>query len=218
MSRVSDMKLKIVNAVLSEVREKHPASIDKAYEYFWEGQSPDEFMSGTALSLGFHNFEDWLICDYKVNEDGDTFIDLYLKNHSELESDERDFLQALGSAFLSLYEVASVAKGKHVRLLDLFRETEVELRDKTLSNSLVKGDIFAARLVRCQGRDCMSGCVYPFSPKHKKAVLQFFEGQFRRYRKNEKPDGSQEEFLKDYGDLFNIAWVDRIVNTKPQEK
>jgi len=183
MSKDTTMMTRLVNAILCEVREKYPESIDKAYEYFWEGESPDEFMSGSALTLGFHNFEDWLICDYKANEEKETFIDLYLKNHTDLDSGERAFLLALKNTTLGLYEVISASKDRHVRLRDLFRETDVELRDKTLSNSLGKGDLFGARLVDYEGRKSMSSCVYPFSPDHKTAVLRFLKSSLHGTQK-----------------------------------
>ena len=35
---------------------------------------------------------------------------------------------------------------------------------------------------------------------------------FRRYAKNENPKGTMEDFIRDYGDVFNMAWINLILN------
>ena len=68
MGKEESLKTDLVCSIIQFVRENHAETIDKAYKYFWDDQTPEEFMGGTALSLGFMNFEDWLIFDYKVNK------------------------------------------------------------------------------------------------------------------------------------------------------
>ena len=67
MSKEENLKSKLVYSIINYVRGNYADVIDKAYEHFWDQSHPDEFLSGTALELGFVNFEDWLIFDYKVN-------------------------------------------------------------------------------------------------------------------------------------------------------
>ena len=73
MGKEESLKTDLVSSIIQFVRENHAETIDKAYKYFWDDNTPDEFMGGTALSLGFLNFEDWLIFDYKVNNEKETF-------------------------------------------------------------------------------------------------------------------------------------------------
>lgn len=216
MGKELDLKTKIFQSIICDIRENHPETIDKAYEYFWDGQMPDEFLSGTALSVGFINFEDWLVFDHKINEDRETFIDNYIKCNKELNEEEHVLLNRIKGSVISLYEVASVSKEKRVLLRDLLIGEEFDLRDKSLSKGLKKGDIFAARLLMLDGKYVMSGCVYPFNAAQKKAVLRYIEKQFDRYKRNVNPDGSMRDFLKDYGDVLNIIWFQMITDPQTQ--
>jgi hypothetical protein len=210
MGKEESLKADLVCSLIQFVREKHAETIDKAYEYFWDDIKPEEFMTGTALSLGFLNFEDWLIFDYKVNAGKETFIDIFMKNNT-LKAKEVALLNNLKDSVISLYEVSSVAKDKKVVLKDLLLESEPVLQDKTLTRGLNKGDIFATRLLTLDGKTCMSGCVYPYTVDQKKDVLTYMDKQYRRYVKNVKPDGTMRAFLKDYGELLNIIWMNFII-------
>jgi hypothetical protein len=211
MGKEEGLKTELVCSIIQFVRENHPETIDKAYQYFWDENNPDEIMSGTALSLGFLNFEDWLIFDYKVNDDKETFIDIYLKTH-KLKEREADLLKRIKDSVISLYEVSSVAKGKRIMLTDLLMNSEHSLRDKALTRGLNKGDIFSTRLLDLDGKTCMSGCVYPFTADQKKTVLTYVDKQFKRYTRNVNQNGTMREFLKDYGDVLNVIWMNLIMN------
>ena len=211
MGKEEGLKTGLVCSIIQFVRENNAETIDKAYKYFWDDQTPDEFMSGTALSLGFLNFEDWLIFDYKVNKEKETFIDIYIKNN-KLKDDETALLKSLKDSVISLYEVTSVDKDKKIMLKDLLMDSEHTLRDKSLTRGLNKGDIFATRLLTLDKKTCMSGCVYPYSSDHKKPVLAYVDKQFRRYTKNVNPEGTMKDFLKDYGDVLNVIWMNLIMN------
>jgi len=72
----------------------------------------------------------------------------------------------------------------------------------------------AARLLPLDRGHVMSGSVYPFRAEDKKAVLDYVNSIFRRYTKNENPNGMMKDFLKDYGDVFNMAWMNIILNQR----
>ena len=211
MGKQETLKTDLVCSIIQFVRENHAEAIDKAYAYFWDDNNPDEFMSGTALSLGFLNFEDWLIFDYKVNNEKETFIDLYMKNHT-VKDDEAALLNNIKDSVISLYEVSSVAKDKQIRLKDLLMDSEHALRDKALTRGLNKGDIFATRLLTLDGKLSMSGCVYPYTAAQKDTVLSFVGQQFKRYTRNVNSAGTMRDFLKDYGDVLNVIWMNLIMN------
>jgi hypothetical protein len=212
MSKEEALKTEIIQSIINYVRENHAGVIDKAYAYFWDEKNPEEFLSGNALYIGFVNFEDWLIFDYKTNKAGETFIDLYLKNSAGLKDAELALLNKIKGARLSLYEVVSVSKDKRMLLKDLLIDGEVFLKDKKLTKGTQKGGIFAARLLPVDSGHAMSGSVYPFRQEDKKKVLAYIDRMFGRYRRNEKTDGTMRDFLKDYGDTFNIAWMNIILS------
>src|SRR5574340_1486761 len=132
MGKEESLKTALVGSIIQYVREKHADTIDKAYKYFWDDQNPEEIMGGTALSLGFLNFEDWLIFDYKVNVEKETFIDIFIKENP-LAAAEISLLKRIKESVISLYEVASTAKDKRIILKDLLMEEEHTLRDKSLT-------------------------------------------------------------------------------------
>ena len=88
MAKETDIKTRLLQSIIHYVRDNHASDIDKAYSYFWDDAQPDEFLGGTALELGFVNFEDWLLFDYKVNEKKQTFIDIYAGKSADLKPEE----------------------------------------------------------------------------------------------------------------------------------
>lgn len=198
---------------MEHVRQNHAGTIDKAYAYFWEELQPDEFLGGTALELGFINFEDWLVFDYKSKEQKETFVDIFVREKGDLKAEEIALLNKIKDSVISLYEVESVSKDKRIRVKDLLMDCEFVLKHKALINGLKKGDVFAARLLELDGNHVLSGCAYPYSPALKKRVLARMEFEFGRYRRNVDPEGGIRNFLKDYGDLFNIIWIDLLTGS-----
>jgi hypothetical protein len=210
MGREEDIETGISRTIMERAREKHGEAIDKAYEYFWDSNHPDESLSGTALELGFIYFEDWFVFDYKANELGETFLDLYAKDNQCLSGEESSVISRMRDSVLSLYEVASVSKDKRVLLKDLLLGEEVSLREKTLTRGLNKGDLFAARILELDGRQVLSGAVYPYLQVQKKRVLGYVEKQYSRYKRNVNPEGTMRAYLKEYGDVFNLIWLQLI--------
>lgn len=212
MGKEEDIKTGLFQKIIEDLRANQAEAIDKAYAYFWEEQNPDEFLSGTALCMGFINFEDWLVFDFKANEQGETFLDLYLKSNGDLPVQEQAVLQRIRDSVVSLFEVVSVSRDKRVVIKDLLLEGEYSLRDRNLTRGLKKGDIFAARILQLDGSAVMSGCVYPYRPVDRKQVLSYVDRQYSRFVRNVKPDGTMREYLKDYGDVFNLIWMNLIDN------
>ncbi|MBI5846845.1 MAG: hypothetical protein HZB31_02690 [Nitrospirae bacterium] len=216
MGKEAKQLKELFNDIVEYVRINHTEAIDKAYSYFWDGETPDEFLAGSALMLGFHNFEDWMVFDHKINEEGDTYIDLFLRDTKDLDDQAIDLLRKAKDSVISLYEVASVVTDKKVILKDILFDREAELKEKSLTQSLKKGDLFATRLFKLDNIDVMSASVYPYTPGQKEKVLAYVNKQFRRYIKNVNPDGTMQDYLKNYGDVFNLIWMNFII--EPPEK
>ncbi len=218
MGKEEDVKTRLFQSIIHWVRTNHAKAIDKAYEYFWDEESPDEFLKETSLALGFINFEDWLIFDYKANEEKETFLDLYVKDNKELSEEEAEVIRKIKGSAISLYEVLSVSKDKRVLIKDLLLEEEFSLRNKNLTRGLKKGDVFAARLLQLDGNTVMSGCVYPYTEDRKKEVLDSVGKQFKRYLKNVNASGKMRDYLKDYGDVFNLLWIRFIMEDSAKKQ
>lgn len=217
MGKEQDLKTTLFQSMILYARENYKDTIDKAYEYFWEDNYPEDFLRGIALDIAFVNFEDWLIFDYKVNNDKETFIDIYSKCNKELKDDELSLLNKIKETVLSLYEVIAVSHEEEIHLKDLLLEGDFIVSNKNLAGGIKTGDIFATRLLTLDGKTVMSNCVYPYTAGYKKTILEYIDKEFYRYTKNENPQSNMKNFLKDYGDFFNILWIDNI-RIPPQKK
>lgn len=200
-----DIRAGIFQSVIDYARSNHADEIDRAYEYFWEEDSPEEFIGGTALSLAFVNFEDWLVCDWRDKEKG-SLIDRHIKD-SNPESETKAILDTMKESVICLYEVDT--PGEVVILKDIFLGKEIKTRDHIL-RTLKKGDMFAARFIDIDGDFIMGRGVYPFAQPLKESILQSVDKQYARYVKNKNPGGSKKLFLKDEAYLFNMIWFSNI--------
>ena len=210
---LQQLRASLYAEVISHMRVKHPEIIDAAYEFFWEEEYPEEFLSGLPLELGFVNFEDWFICDYK-NPDSGFITDLYLEETGQKENGEKAApMLAVKNSFISLYEAKKIVSSP---------EVEAELEDVLLggtrlvsvpASGMKAGDIFATRIIDLAGGSVMGACLYPFGAKVKPVVLESVSRQFERYRKNKKPDGGLHDFLKEESYIFNTIWLSGLYRT-----
>lgn len=195
----------IIQDVIAYVRARHAKEIEAAYEHFWEEDSPEEFLQGTALDVGFMNFEDWLIFDY-AGPGGETFVERYLKDN-EVPEEVAKVLGRMGGSLLSLYEVKSPLP--EIVLTDLLLGEEITLSANLPGLKL--GDVFATRVFKLEGgENVMAKCVYPFGHTHKDAALEGVQVQFKRYQKNEQPGGTMREFLGKYSESINTVWMSNL--------
>lgn len=199
----------VFQSVVNFVREKYEDEIEKGYEFFWEEDYPEDFLLGTALDIAFMNFEDWLLCDHRL-EGGESFVDLYLRGR-ETTGDEEAVLKAMKDSVISLYEVVPADGGTALR--DLLLDEEVRSGDGG-PQDLAPQDLFAARFLDMGGRKVMSPCVYPYSRGIRGNVLEYVDKQFRRYLKNKNPQGTMRQFLKEESYLFNAIWITSIFKLK----
>lgn len=199
----------VFRSVMQFIREKSGEEIDRAYEYFWEEEYPEDFLRGTALDIAFINFEDWLLCDY-VEPGKGAFIDLYSEEKA-LDARTIETLRAMKESVISLYEVTSSDNG--VLLKDLLLGGQARLLGQGMEE-LKKGDLFATRFIELDDERIMSRCVYPFARKVKDTVLGYLEGQFERYRNNKNPEGTMRQFLKEEAYMFNTIWVNSLFKLK----
>lgn len=198
------------DAVLNFVREHQAEGIDEAYEFFWEEEYPEDFLSGIALDIAFVNFEDWLVCDYKYP---DTFIDAFSawKNEKgeDVNGETQKIFEAMKSSYIGLYEVASSNDG--LTLKDVLFGGEIKISGDL--GGLGSGDLFAARVIKINDANILGRCVYPFKQNMRDTVLGYVEKQFSRYKKH-KPDGSMKGFLKEEAYLFNVIWINSLMKVR----
>lgn len=109
--------------------------------------------------------------------DGKNLIDDYLKRRGWRESvTGRRYLQQLRDSVLSLYEVIAVSPGRHCALRDLVRGGKTIRVDEHLgTQSLVRWDRIAARVLKSNGKYIFSGGILPFVQEASQDLLKVLD-------------------------------------------
>jgi len=119
-------------------------------------------------------FEDFL--SRRIGPKARNVIDDYLDQRAWKESiPGRDYLRALRDSVMSIYEVAEVKPGRGLVLRDLLRGGEpVEVDERLGSESAVRWDRLAVRVLTIGGRHHLSGAVLDFPHEAADAVVRIF--------------------------------------------
>ena len=125
-------------------------------------------LSSNMLTTVHINSQEWLINDASIEVKGKkTLVRELLLGPGGLLLDPagREWLKAMGETPLSLYEVRQVKPGEGMELADLLHpETApVWVAERSASRSLVRLDVFGARLIQSDSGFVMSGAAYPFA-------------------------------------------------------
>lgn len=194
----------LYGTVMEYMREFFPGMIDRAYEFFWEEEEPEKFLSGLALELGFINFEDWFVCDYAEPDTG-LVIDFFLDKNPE---EDRKKFESLKMSIISAFKIRSVNE-KAVELEDLLLAKSYALSPVPIEG-LKEGDFFATRILEMESGPVLGACIYPFGSGMGDMVLDAVNSQFLRYKKNKNPQGTTRQFLKEEAYTFNMIWMSSI--------
>lgn len=207
----------LMQAVMIYSREKLEDRIDKAYEYFFEEEFPEDILSGAPLDLAFINFEDWFVCDYRT-EDGRSPIDFFVDEEKEgLGEEDLKTFEHMKNSLIRLVEIKSVV-GAEIVMEDIFMGGELKAVDEKRLEGIAVGDLIAARFIDIDGKLVMTGAAYPFGQTMKERVLGYVEKQFSRYARREKDGGTKADFSKKYSDIFNIIWMNGLLDAAKKQK
>lgn len=119
-------------------------------------------------------FEDFL--SRRIGPKARNVIDDYLDHRAWKESIQgRDYLRALRDSVISIYEVVEVKPGRGLVLRDLIKGGEpVEVDERLGSESAVRWDRLAVRVLTIAGRHHLSGAVLDFPHEAAETVLRIF--------------------------------------------
>jgi len=198
-------------SLIEYIRENHAKEIDNAFDFFWEEEEPDEFLGGTALIMGFHNFEDWMAFDYILPEVKKSFIDLYIESKSPSEA-VKSALNAMKDSFVSLFEVKSI-DNDGVVLNDIATGKDLPIQDKRLE-TLSKGDMFGARALDLGDGPILTKAIYPFGNRFKEHVMKNLESMYNRHEKHCEGKSCMEDFLRQETYTINTVWVTCLFKAK----
>jgi hypothetical protein len=215
IGKEESIRKRLVDALLEFYRKQHTNTIEEAKELFWGEFVPQKYLEGHAVDIAYQNFFEWITFDFIIDPDANkTLIDLYIEHNRKLIQDEHAVLTKMKNSCISLYEVQEVFPEKGLLLKDLLMGGEYDVKEKAATRGLRRWDIFATRLLLIDGQHIMSGAVYPYHLKMKQWILEDIAGEYEDY-KQEFPDATMDQFLKENSDIFNFYWYDLIQNPPP---
>lgn len=215
VGREESIRKSLVDALLEFYRKQHTNTIEEAKELFWGEFVPQKYLEGHAVDIAYQNFFEWITFDFIIDPDANkTLIDLYIEHNRKLTQDEHAVLTKMKNSCISLYEVQEVFPEKGLLLKDLLMGGEYDVKEKAATRGLKRWDIFATRLLLIDGQHIMSGAAYPYHLKMKQWILEDIAGEYEDY-KQEFPDATMDQFLKENSDIFNFYWYDPIQNPPP---
>jgi hypothetical protein len=149
--------------------------------------APDEIMEAAGdeamRQIIAFAFEDFLTCDFEPDQQN--VVDDYLAHRGAKESAQvRDYLRALRSSAIGLYEVTETVAGSHFWARDLVRGGEpVQVEDRLASTSVARWDRLAARLLPLGERICLSTAILRLEFDDARGILDqitWLRSQFKR--------------------------------------
>jgi hypothetical protein len=164
------------------------------------------------------NIGEWLLADAYLDIEGKRVraVDLVLGLGGPLlPAHGKEWLKAIGEYPLSLYEVQRTTPGEGLELKDLLRrETPVvNVIERTASRTLVRWDIFGARLARQYDGWVLTGALYPMDRARalqcREEILQEMGGE----------EDWEDEISRDLvGSIISVHWLEQLTEKRPLPK
>jgi len=204
------VRSRLIESMFEFIALFHKDIIPEAYDFFWEGQPPEETLPKAYAEFTEINFHEWLMFDYVVDHHGyKTFVDLYQKQKKNLSDVEKEILDVFKDSVLSLYEVQEVVSEQGLIVKDLLLGGEYVVKERMGTRGLFRWDIFAARLLHIDDRYIICGSIYPYPVKEKPQIINAVMNEYRDF-KEENPTATLRDCLKIVGSLFNDIWYDIV--------
>ena len=177
--------------------------IEKAEKIFFDYGDDEELDRTLVHPTDYNNFSAWLVCDYKLEEDGMTPIELLLdRKGEELSEDERTMAKKLSMSFLSLYDAVSVVPEEgETTLRNLFTYHAETIIDRAVAQLAGRNVFFALRLLEWEDFIFAVGDLYVYHGELKERILMFLKN--RLVDKFALVQPSIISSLKTKGFLFN---------------
>lgn len=199
----NELRMKLVE--FSE-RPEIQSQMGEAF-YIWKDDPdfiPDEVTEDQIDDLTFEKFFDWFLYDFRLLDTGERLIEkFYHEERGGLGEEEESILRGWADSPYSFFEVGNVVPGEYCDIRDLFLNREFRVMDASSSKQLRTSDIIGARPMSAGGNVYFSGIISAYPAAFKNIILEFFESEYRLYRKSGGEAADKKEFLRDLG--FQIS-------------
>ncbi|MHB1679400.1 MAG: YecA family protein [bacterium] len=217
---------KLIKDLIEFYHKNYMETVEYAKSLFWEDFNPEDYLTEDyEIEIANINFMEYLVYDFIVDYKNEkTVIDKYLETrnnagshrslNNSLTFEEIGILTKMKDSFLSLFEVKEVFKGEGLLLKDILTNKEYDVKEKSATESLVKWDILATRLIYLDEKYIMSGSGYFYPLMKKKEILNNIKLEYKDYKKI-YPNAQVTEYLKKNGEIFNSFWYSLYSNPAP---
>jgi hypothetical protein len=186
----------------------HPeiqAQIGEAF-YIWKNnpEALSEYKSEEDVDeLTFAKFFDWFIFDFKLFDTGKRVIEQFYEEESEDLSDtEESLLSEWLDNLYSFFEVEEVVPEEGYRVRDIFTGEVLQIKDSASSKQIVLSEMIAGRPLKVGKNTYFSSIISVYPQAFKPIILDFFNREFKEYKKTFGKKRTPKEYLKDWGFLM----------------
>ncbi|HEY7535976.1 MAG TPA: SEC-C domain-containing protein [Thermodesulfobacteriota bacterium] len=160
--------------------------------------------------ITFAKFFDWFIYDFKLIDNGKRVIERFYEEENNLTEIEKSLLNKWLNNVYSFFDVEEVTPNKGCRISDLFTGDVLHIIDSAASLQISSHDIIGARPLKVGNNSYFSGVISVYPKAIKSLITDFFNLQFKDYKRNFGRKCTVKDYLKDLGFLIG-HYIEDIV-------
>ena len=206
-----DLRLKLVDFTH---RPEIQAQIGEAF-YIWKND-PELLTENTGDEddiddLTFAKFFDWFVYDFKLIDIGKRVIERFYEEEIHNLSDvEKSLIAEWSQNLHSFFEVEEVVPNEGCRIKDIFTGDVFQIKDSSSSQQITPHDIVAGRPLKVGKNTYFSSVISVYPQAFKNLIIDFFNLQFKDYKKNFGRKSTVKGYLKDLGFLIG-QYIEDVV-------
>ena len=197
-------------------RPEMQSQIGEAF-YIWKNDpefTSEDISEEEIDELTFEKFLDWFLYDFKLLDSKERVIErFYIDEGKELSDAEKRLIKDWIKSIYSFFEVEEVLSGEKCVIKDIFTGKVFEVLDRASSKQIKRRDIIAARPLKIGNQNYFSGIVSLYPATFKNLITEFFDQEFKEYKKLYGNQKTKREYLKDWG--FQIGYYIEDVANHP---
>ncbi|MEE9238713.1 MAG: hypothetical protein V3U58_04045 [Thermodesulfobacteriota bacterium] len=197
-------------------RPEMQSQIGEAF-YIWKNDpefTSEDINEEEIDELTFEKFLDWFLYDFKLLNSEERLIErFYIDEGKELSDAEKRLIKDWIKSIYSFFEVEEVLSGEKCVIKDIFTGKVFEVLDRASSKQIKRRDIIAARPLKIGNQNYFSGIVSLYPATFKNLITEFFDQEFKEYKKLYGNQKTKREYLKDWG--FQIGYYIEDVANHP---
>ncbi|MCI0454413.1 MAG: hypothetical protein L0Y68_05405 [Candidatus Dadabacteria bacterium] len=206
-----DLRLKLVDF---SHRPEIQAQIGEAF-YIWKNDPEllaENLGDEDIDDFTFAKFFDWFIYDFRLIDNGKRVIERFSEEERfNIPEVEKSLLSVWLDNVYSFFEVEEVLPNEGCIIRDIFTGEVLKIKDLSSSSQIATHDIIGARPLKVGGNTYFSSVISVYSEAFKPLIIDFFNIQFKDYKRSFGRKSTTKDFLKDLGFLIG-NYIEDIVD------